>query len=202
MSYLGLNWDSIRTAASTKWEDVKRIISSKLQELRSSISSIWSSITSTISNAWSSITSDALRWGRNLIDNFTRGIRDRISNIGSALRNVVGTVRDYLGFSSPTKLGPGRYADQWAPNLMKMYSEGLTANISMMQDAASVAASSLLAMSAAGAGIEAGRQGAVSTAPALAAAPTGDIYVYIGNEQVDAYIHRSQDRRNIRSNGR
>jgi hypothetical protein len=30
----------------------------------------------------------------------------------------------------------------------------------------------------------------------------GDIYVYIGNEQVDAYIHRSQDRRNIRSNGR
>jgi len=30
----------------------------------------------------------------------------------------------------------------------------------------------------------------------------GDIYVYIGNEQVDAYIYRSQDRRNIRSNGR
>ena len=202
LGYLGLNWDSIRTAASTKWEDVKRIISSKLQELRSSISSIWSSITSTISNAWSSITSDALRWGRNLIDNFTRGIRDRISNIGSALRNVVGTVRDYLGFSSPTKLGPGRYADQWAPNLMKMYSEGLTANISMMQDAASVAASSLLAINAAGAGIEAGRQGAVSTAPITSAAPTGDIYVYIGNEQVDAYIHRSQDRRNIRSNGR
>jgi hypothetical protein len=30
----------------------------------------------------------------------------------------------------------------------------------------------------------------------------GDVYVYIGNEQVDAYIYRSQDRRNIRSNGR
>jgi len=30
----------------------------------------------------------------------------------------------------------------------------------------------------------------------------GDIYVYIGNEQVDAYVHRSQDRRNTRSNGR
>jgi hypothetical protein len=30
----------------------------------------------------------------------------------------------------------------------------------------------------------------------------GDIYVYIGNEQVDAYVYRSQDRRNIRSNGR
>lgn len=30
----------------------------------------------------------------------------------------------------------------------------------------------------------------------------GDIYVYIGNEQIDAYIYRSQDRRNIRSNGR
>lgn len=30
----------------------------------------------------------------------------------------------------------------------------------------------------------------------------GDIYVYIGNEQVDAYVYRSQDRRNTRSNGR
>jgi len=35
-----------------------------------------------------------------------------------------------------------------------------------------------------------------------AGAGGGDIYVYIGNEQVDAYIYRSQDRRNIRSNGR
>jgi hypothetical protein len=30
----------------------------------------------------------------------------------------------------------------------------------------------------------------------------GDIYVYIGNEQVDAYVYRAQDRRNTRSNGR
>ncbi len=30
----------------------------------------------------------------------------------------------------------------------------------------------------------------------------GDIYVYIGNEQVDAYVQKSQDRKNIRSNGR
>ena len=30
----------------------------------------------------------------------------------------------------------------------------------------------------------------------------GDIYVYIGNEQVDAYVYRAQDRRNVRSNGR
>jgi hypothetical protein len=39
--------------------------------------------------------------------------------------------------------------------------------------------------------------------PAVAGAGgAGDIYVYIGNEQVDAYVYRSQDRRNIRSNGR
>ena len=35
-----------------------------------------------------------------------------------------------------------------------------------------------------------------------AGAGGGDIYVYIGNEQVDAYIYRSQERRNVRSNGR
>lgn len=35
-----------------------------------------------------------------------------------------------------------------------------------------------------------------------AGAGGGDIYVYIGNEQVDAYIYRAQERRNVRSNGR
>lgn len=38
--------------------------------------------------------------------------------------------------------------------------------------------------------------------PAATAAGAGDVYVYIGNDQVDAYIYRSQDRRNVKSNWR
>jgi hypothetical protein len=46
---------------------------------------------------------------------------------------------------------------------------------------------------------------AMQSAPPAAAGAGGgggDIYVYIGNEQIDAYIYRAQDRRNTRSNGR
>ena len=43
---------------------------------------------------------------------------------------------------------------------------------------------------------------AAKIAASIGGAGGGDIYVYVGNEQVDAYVYRSQDRRNIKSNGR
>lgn len=56
------------------------------------------------------------------------------------------TVKGWLGFSSPTKEGPGRYADEWAPNLMKMYSEGILSNVNKVQSAAGAVAQSLAPM--------------------------------------------------------
>ena len=43
---------------------------------------------------------------------------------------------------------------------------------------------------------------AAKIAASIGGAGGGDIYVYVGNEQVDAYVYRSQDRRNVKSNGR
>ena len=43
---------------------------------------------------------------------------------------------------------------------------------------------------------------AAKIAASIPGGQAGDIYVYVGNEQVDAYVYRSQDRRNIKSNGR
>ena len=148
-------------------------------ELKKTVSQKWADIRTTISTKWEEIKTDAFNWGRKIITAFTDGIKDRISKIKTTFSSVAGTIKDYLGFSSPTKEGPGRYADRWAPNLMKMYSKGLTSNISMMQDAASATIRDLAELDIGGATIT-GKQAGISP-PAFAPTPTasGDITVVV-----------------------
>ncbi len=89
---------------------------------------------------------DAKNWGKNLIQNIKDGITAKATTIKDAVSGVASTIKGWLGFSSPTKEGPGRYADQWAPNLMKMYVDGILSNVSAVQSAASTVASSLAPM--------------------------------------------------------
>ena len=42
-----------------------------------------------------------------------------------SLKGAGQKIKNFLGFSSPTKEGPGREADKWAPNFMEMFRKGI-----------------------------------------------------------------------------
>ena len=69
----------------------------------------------------------------------TRGIAFAWTAVGS----VIDTIAGWLGFGSPTEEGPGRTSDEWAPNLMKMYTEGLEDGVPDIQDAVGQVTSAL-----------------------------------------------------------
>ncbi|MGI6318452.1 MAG: phage tail protein [Dethiobacteria bacterium] len=172
-------WDALKKNAPTTWGSIKTTIEEKWEGLKNSVGPAWNSIKTVIEDKWQEIKNNAFNWGRNIISSFTDGIKDRISKIKTTFSSVAGTIKDYLGFSSPTKEGPGRYADRWAPNLMKMYSKGLTSNISMMQDAASATIRDLAELDIGGATIT-GKQAGISP-PAFTPTPTasGDMTVIV-----------------------
>jgi tape measure domain-containing protein len=58
--------------------------------------------------------------GQNLINGFIKGIKSKIQAAKNAVSNVSQTVKDYLGWHSPTKKGAGSDSDKWIPNLMDM----------------------------------------------------------------------------------
>lgn len=97
------------------------------------IGGLWNSISTTI-GGWAS---SALTWGENLIQSFIDGIRNKIGEIGGALADTAKKIADFLGFHSPTRLGPGAEADQWAPNFVNMYAKGLLNGVPQIQDAVS-----------------------------------------------------------------
>ncbi|MDN9012941.1 phage tail tape measure protein, partial [Brevibacillus laterosporus] len=52
-------------------------------------------------------------------------------------------LKQFLGFSSPTEKGPASKSDRWAPNLMRMFSEGITDSLPYLQSATGTVAEAL-----------------------------------------------------------
>ena len=79
--------------------------------------------------------SPAYSWGRNLVENFAQGMESKRSRVINAALGLANKIKNLLGFHSPTKEGPGREADKWAPNFVKMFAEGLKDNVDLIKRA-------------------------------------------------------------------
>lgn len=144
-------WEAIKTVVTTTWQAIQDVtiaiwtaISQRLlalwQQIRTQAVAAWNSIYGVISDIWNrlkqgfdSLVNAAWNWGRNLLSNFIGGIRAMLSELWDTLSNVASTVAGFLGFHSPTKLGPGREADKWAPNFIEMFAQGLRAGIPKLE---------------------------------------------------------------------
>lgn len=122
--------------------------------------SLWQGIKNTAVNIWNAITGvfqdignwfgnlfkDAFNWGKNLITMIGDGIKSAWEWVKDGCASVIDTIAGWLGFGSPTEEGPGRYSDEWAPNLMDMYAQGIIDNVPNIEDAVSQVASALNVM--------------------------------------------------------
>ena len=78
-------------------------------------------------------------WGRDLIQNFIQGIKDKLGALRDTVAGVASTVKSFLGFSEP-ELGPLSDFHTFAPDMMRLYSEGIRDNLHLVENAAREAA--------------------------------------------------------------
>lgn len=121
LSILEAIWTQITARAESAWNSV----SSAFQNGEARITGIIHSIESIITGVFNSLVSEAFSFGTNLINEFINGITSMAGAAGQAASNVVSNVAKFLGFHSPSEEGPGAEADKWAPNLMKMFIDGI-----------------------------------------------------------------------------
>lgn len=133
-------WNSIRSTAVSAWNSIKSTVTSAMHSITSAVQSGFSRARSAVSSAASSIRSilsslaaSAFSWGANLGSMFARGIQSAIGRAVAAARSAAAKIKSYLGWSSPTKEGPGKDSDKWAPNLMNMLAAGIQAGIPKVQ---------------------------------------------------------------------
>lgn len=156
-------WNGIWNFLVGLWNNVSSTAQSIFNQVASFLSNLWNQISSNVSNAWNGIVSamtekannavdnvknifgrigdffvglwsQARDWGANLITMVADGITGAAGKVGDAVKGVAGQIAGFLGFHSPTELGPGSDADTWAPNFMNMFTDGIKKYTPMLQD--------------------------------------------------------------------
>jgi TP901 family phage tail tape measure protein len=115
-------------------------------DIKNGASNIWTAVTDVfgrIGDWFKDLFKEAFDWGQNLIQCIVDGINSAIEWVGDSIKSVGKKIKDFLGFSSPTKKGPGRTADEWMPNMMDMFATGIKAKLPEIEGAVSMTASAL-----------------------------------------------------------
>lgn len=140
-------WNSIKSTATSAWNSIKSTVTSAMNSIASAVSNGFNRARSAVSSAASSIRSilsslaaSAFSWGRNLGSMFASGLQSAIGRAVSAAKSAAAKIKSFLGWSSPTKEGPGKDSDKWAPNLMSMLASGIQSGIPKLQTSVTQAA--------------------------------------------------------------
>lgn len=150
-------WNSIWTTTTETWITINSWLTNLWNGIKNTVVTTWNSILTTITDIlnkvkgkFQSLVDSAKDWGKNLMNEFIDGFKSMFGKLWNALEDAANAVAGFLGFHSPTKLGPGRDADKWAPNLVKMYAEGIKKTLPRLQSALNEMASSLTPANIAG----------------------------------------------------
>ena len=128
------------------WEGISGFFSNIWDGITSAAGWIWDTITGLfgkIGDFFKNLWNEAFNWGKNLIQNIADGIKNAWNKVVDGVKSIGQSIKDFLGFGSPTKKGPGHTADEWIPNLLGMMEEDFYKGAPNIQKAAMSVASSL-----------------------------------------------------------
>lgn len=74
---------------------------------------------------------EAKDWGNDLIDNFISGITEKAQALWDTVSGIAQGVKDFLGFSEPEE-GPLSNFHTYAPDMMKLFAQGIEDNKQML----------------------------------------------------------------------
>ena len=86
---------------------------------------------------------EAKTWGSDLINNFIAGIKEGWESLKDTVGQTAESIAAYLGFSEPEE-GPLSNFHTYAPDMMKLYAQGITDNADLVTDALNNATADLM----------------------------------------------------------
>lgn len=134
---------NIKTIVAGLWQTVTNSFSSGLNMAKSivlngvlNIKNTFLGLKNSIKSVFDNIINSMKQWGKDMIDNLVNGIKEKISAVKDAIGSVAETIASYIHFSVPD-VGPLADADTYAPDMMKLFAEGIRANAGLISDAIS-----------------------------------------------------------------
>lgn len=132
----------IKTNAVNKFNEIKTKVSTAFTNLKTGISTTVGKIKSTIVEKIGGavdfikeLPGKALQWGKDLIGNFVDGIKGKLDKAGEAAGWIAEKVAGFLHFSEPDE-GPLANFHTFAPDMVKLFAQGITQSLPMLERAA------------------------------------------------------------------
>ena len=132
----------IKTNAVNKFNEIKTKVSTAFTNLKTGISTTVGKIKSTIAEKIGGavdfikeLPGKALQWGKDLIGNFVDGIKGKLDKAGEAAGWIAEKVAGFLHFSEPDE-GPLSNFHTFAPDMVKLFAQGITQSLPMLEKAA------------------------------------------------------------------
>lgn len=114
------DWESIGEIIKAAWIKIATIILSAKAKILQTIAKLIISI----GEKFESLASQALTWGSDMIQGFIDGVLAKWESLKETVSRVANTVKDYLGFSEPSK-GPMADFNSWPRHMMQNYASGI-----------------------------------------------------------------------------
>jgi TP901 family phage tail tape measure protein len=133
---------AVRTVVSTAWTNIVNTVKTAIGNFLHAIDNATKpardaigNVINAIKNAISNVFNQARDWGAHMLQMFIDGIKSKIGELGGVLGNVGGKIASVLGFHSPPAEGPLADSDTYMPNMMGMFSKGITDHMPLLSRA-------------------------------------------------------------------
>ena len=162
VDYLKQSVEDTKTSIVETWENIKQGVSDIVENVRQFIEEKWNNIKETISNAITNakdtvtekageikteietnvnaaidflkdLPSKALQWGKDLIGNFVDGLKEKWNSLKDTVSDIADGIADFLGFSEPEKGALSNF-HTFAPDMMRLYAQGIRDNMYLVTD--------------------------------------------------------------------
>lgn len=116
------------------WRTALEYLKSAARSAVNGVTQIFKNLGSMLNSIFKDIISKFKQWGKDMIDNLVNGIKDKIDTVKDAIKNVADVIKSYIHFSVPD-VGPLADADTYAPDMMKLFAQGINDNAHLITDA-------------------------------------------------------------------
>lgn len=138
--------ESVSSALSSIKEKITSGFGNIVTNLGSAFSNLVSSLKeklSGIGQVFTDLAKNALSWGKDIISNVISGIASKIGDLVAKVKDVAGTIKNYLGFSEPEE-GPLSDFHTYMPDMIDLMKQGIEGNIGKLKGPMSELASAII----------------------------------------------------------
>lgn len=122
------------SAMKGDWQSAMDYLASAAKAGVDMVKNIFNNLKDGLANIFHGLMNSFREWGQDMMDNLIEGIREKIETVKEVASSVAGAIKEFLHFSEPD-VGPLSDFHTYAPDMMKLFAQGIRDNAHLITDA-------------------------------------------------------------------